>query len=905
MSTDITRRAFSIAASGALAAAAATQKKPIRFGGPIWIPGVFKGTDKAFFFVNYELYLLPEATFRARTILSPQAQSGIFQYVTSTGTQSVNLLNLATTATAGGCTACTNTLDPTTSKLLSDIRNSTNGVGDVKALSDPNLNTFSFINKGGQDRVFPTVRLDFNITPKHHLENIWNYNYFGGLVDFLNGVDPAFPGFPNHGSQVSRRFSNVTALRSTLTSTLVNEARYGITGGTVLFFAEVNPGQFSNQGGYNLGIGAAGITSATVTNGPSRRNAPVKQFTDTLTWTKGSHSLNFGGTFSQINFWGIAQTMVPSISFGIDTSDPATSMFTSANFPGASAAQISSAAALYSVLTGHVTAINGNARLDEKTNQYKYLGPQTERDRQREFGLFLQDSWRFRPNLTLTGGLRWEVQMPFQALNNSYSKVTWNALWGESGPGNLFKPGTLAGSPTTYSNFVPGDTTYTTQYKNVAPSVGFAWTPNVKNSLLKKIVGDGGQTVVRGGYSIAYNREGMNVVSSILAANPGIAITTNRNLTLGNLVGGSLGSQPLLLRESARLGAPAFVSAPTYPNSGLITDSANAFNPNLKMGYVQSWSFGVQRELSKDTVVEVRYVGNRGVKLWNQYSLNEVNNIENGFLNEFKLAQANLQANIAAGRGSNFKYFGAGTGTSPLPIMLAFISGLPASAAGTASNYSSTLWSNATFVNALAINGPSIGTFSGIGTSQGNFITNATFRNNGIAAGLPANFFLANPGKLGGAFTIENNGRTWYDAGVLEVRRRMSKGLLVQGSYTFTKSTINAPVSSSAVFYQPRSLRNLNDKTLSPFGITHAVKANWIYEMPFGKGKTFLNGVGGAMNQLVGGWEFHGLARLQSGSPNDFGNVQLVGLTRTDHHNTGIFCEVCFLHGHKSQRYDG
>jgi hypothetical protein len=57
---------------------------------------------------------------------------------------------------------------------------------------------------------------------------------------------------------------------------------------------------------------------------------------------------------------------------------------------------------------------------------------------------------------------------------------------------------------------------------------------------------------------------------------------------------------------------------------------------------------------------------------------------------------------------------------------------------------------------------------------------------------------------------------------------------------------------------------------------------NWIYELPFGRGQALLGNAGGIVNQLVGGWEFHGTARLQSGSPNGLGNVQLVGMTRND-----------------------
>src|SRR5262249_2897056 len=156
--------------------------------------------------------------------------------------------------------------------------------------------------------------------------------------------------------------------------------------------------------------------------------------------------------------------------------------------------------------------------------------------------------------------------------------------------------------------------------------------------------------------------------------------------------------------------------------------------------------------------------------------------------------------NIAAGRGANFRYAGPGTGTSQMPLTLKDLAGNvdPSVVA----NYADSNFASSTFVNLLPIYGPSPI------TSASTFRNTATFRSNAAAAGLPLNFFRVNGGKLGGAFTIENNGRTYYDAGVVELRRRLSKGLLVQGSYTLAKSTTNIPVSSSSVFYQPRSLRN-------------------------------------------------------------------------------------------------
>src|SRR5439155_16506068 len=133
---------------------------------------------------------------------------------------------------------------------------------------------------------------------------------------------------------------------------------------------------------------------------------------------------------------------------------------------------------------------------------------------------------------------------------------------------------------------------------------------------------------------------------------------------------GNLGSLPLLLRDTARLGPPSFSDTPVYPLIAPISGSAYAFQRDLKVPYTESWTFGIQREVSKNLAVEVRYVGNRFLQNWqtNNLNLNENNIVENGLLNEFRLAQANLQANIAAGKGNTFAY--TGSGTSPLPITL-------------------------------------------------------------------------------------------------------------------------------------------------------------------------------------------------------------------------------------------
>src|SRR5262249_43416608 len=133
-------------------------------------------------------------------------------------------------------------------------------------------------------------------------------------------------------------------------------------------------------------------------------------------------------------------------------------------------------------------------------------------------------------------------------------------------------------------------------------------------------------------------------------------------------------------------------------------------------------------------------------------------------------------------RAGSFAYFGPGTGTSPLPITLAYFTGNPASAAGNQALYSNAANSpfrTATFVNPLALNNANPVSFAT------NLYNNATRLTNAANAGLPVNFFVANPGLQGTVSFVGNGGHSYYDSGVVELRRRLSKGLLVQGSYTF------------------------------------------------------------------------------------------------------------------------
>ncbi|MBZ5499000.1 MAG: carboxypeptidase-like regulatory domain-containing protein [Acidobacteriia bacterium] len=845
-----------------------------RVGGPISLPKAlfgplsFSGKDRAFFFLNYEETRQPWSQNRTRTIFNPLVDQGIFPYTVGQTTQQVNLLNLAA---ANGQTA---TWDPTIQKLLADIRNATTQQGTVKQQTDPAYMDYMITNKGFYLRQSPTARFDINLTDKHRIEGTWNFMKYVPDVDTTNSMDPAYPGFPNFGTQGSNRFSGSVTLRSTLTPRLVNEARTGLLGGVTLFSPDVNLGMFQtngvgNQDGFALSLSL--ISNVYRQNNPSRRDVPNESFDDALTWTRGSHSFSIGGSFTNVGLWSWGQQIAPGISFGVNsTYDPSYIMFNTqnqgTNFPNASSAQISTAMSMYALMTGRVTQITGTGILSEITNKYTYDGAQVQRGHMRELGFFIADSWRMRPNLTLNYGVRWEGQLPFVPLNNMYTTNTVADLYGVSGYGNMFKPGTIAGVAPTYKLYKAGDPAYNTSYHDFAPSLGFAWSPNAEG-FLKKILGENGKSVLRGGFGLAYNRNGMYDYTSMFSANPGMTVNATRSVANGNLVSGA-GTDvwPLLFRDKSRLGAPTFADAPLYPiQSTSISDQVNLFDPYSRTPYTMSWSFGLQRELTKDMAVEVRYVATRNEQPWTQRNFNEQNIVENGMLDEFKLAMANLKANQAYNVKNTFAYTGA-PGTSPLPITLAYLSGFNATQAMDPAKYTSSSFTSSTYVNTLAQFNPNPGSYA---TSLWN---NATQRANALAAGLPANFFFVNPTVAsGGAWLSTNGGFNRYDSMVVELRRRLSRGLLVQANYVFAKGLSGSFLS----FRAPRA-------TVTGATLPQAFKINWVYELPIGSGRTLLGEAHGVVDRLIGGWEFQGTGRWQSGNLINVGNVRLVGMTLSD-----------------------
>jgi hypothetical protein len=439
--------------------------------------------------------------------------------------------------------------------------------------------------------------------------------------------------------------------------------------------------------------------------------------------------------------------------------------------------------------------------------------------------------------------------------------------------------------------YEPGNPPYKTDYNNFMPSLQAAWRPNVSNNFLKTILGS--DPVFRGGYSISFDALGTNFFTANYGGNIGRTRTGTRTATAGTPTLG-VGGWPVLLRETSRL-FPSAVPAPIGANFSLtpaINEDIDIHYPVWETPHSHQYSFGVQRQLGRDLGIDVRYVGNTSVGPWTTFDINDSDQwsiVENGYYDEFRKAQANLNANIIAGRGNTFAYTGV-PGTSPLPIYMAYFQGIPLTDARNQNpaNYTASQFSTASWYNQLSLYNPNLTGMAGTGTSglQNGLGLGTGLDVNRQAAGLPANFFMANPAiAQGNAFMEVNGGNTRFNAMQIDVTKRLRQGFQIQANYAyaFGRKTWRWP-----------SLRQDWTYIDSGGGSDHTFKANWIFELPFGQGKKFGAGATGVVERLIGGWELDGILRWQSGPKFNFGGLRLVGMTENElqdmfkfYHRTG------------------
>lgn len=854
------------------------------FGGSLGGP-ILK--DKLFFFGSFSTRRQPYNQTNSNSFLTSTAQSGNFTYTGTDGNiYTRNLFSLAKNYSASLPT----TVNSVIAGQLSAI-NSSLSSGSTIGTSDANISSILWNSPAPYIYYYPTVRLDYVRSEKTHMYLTWNMSQ----VKQAGSYAPPFPGssFQNQNSGYQNRsFTVGYGLDYQISPRMMNQLKLGYLY-TVNRYAQDAPALYASNPTIYWGLdnwGSSSMSGQTYTL-PTSNFYPVLNASDSISWQKGSHSIKFGGMWNreQDHYWN-PPAGFDNITLGLASGDPANNAFSSSSLPNASPDNLNEAQQLYAVLTGRINYVNGSYSYSQKTGDYlKAVGAYNLNELQTAWGLFAQDSWRIFPTLTLNYGMRWDFTGDNHDLTGAYHSLTEASVYGPSGVGNLFHPGSLQGSSN--PQFETRPHSYAPWNVSPQPQIGFAWNPRNQDGVLGKLFGQG-DTVIRGGYGLRRftmpQQYYWNNSSSYGAFfYQSFYLNPNTSGQTGTFTPGSLSLGNTL---PARGLSPASYlrTEPLADFTFLNSIAAAGMDYNIKQPYTQSWNFGFERKFGS-RAIEVRYDGNRTLHQWLAINPNEVNVFENGFLAEFQRAQANY----AASGGTTFH------GSNKTPIFDAAFAGEPTGTYGGAVDYENADYLNyiktgqvGAIANVLSgISGTTTYFCNLVGSSFSPCANSAGYT--GAGAGYPINFFQANPYAAGTSTSLMKAvGYSNYHSLQLDFRQQNWHGWVFDANYTFGKALgIGSTQNYTAGADNLLTLRDLSKGYgPTPYDIRHVVHFTSSYDLPFGKGKTFLSS-NNLVSRLAGNWTIGSIMIVQTGAAqqiyggnatyNDYadGGIRLIGVT--------------------------
>lgn len=794
-----------------------------KVGGPIL-------KNRVFFFAAYEGFRLRQATTVNRTILLPNARTGIFTFRDTSGvTRTVNLLAGAFATTTG-----VSAIDAViASRILANVPTA----GNNATLGDQ-LNTtgLTFTRATNQNREALATRIDWDVSSRQSINGVFEYKKELNLrndVDAQQGGAACCYNPTPFGFQPAHTPFLALAWHWSPSNTLTNEARGGWQRSDPTFGDTQTPPPFY--------IVVPLINNPESGFDPQGRTTQIYNFQDNAVWTHGAHSFRFGGQYQGFRIapfgpGAFGASYIPTFTLGGGT----TPAFTASTFNAAAGcvsatgvnciSSVTTANNLLALLGGLIGSASQTFTAASKTGTLAAVPPLRNLAFENYSG-YIADQWRVNQHLSLNLGLRYDL---FSPIRETAGLILESVLNGRDVRTALLDPnGTydFVGKNNGGFNFFKWDR------NNFAPVLSFAWSPTFKNKFMNKLFPGEGRTVVRGGYRRSF-------VNDEFARAADNALLGNAGLTSGITQSG-LNAR---FTTSPTFTAPALVVPRTYAQNNALAGNFGtvfAIDPNLQVPGTHEFNVGIERELGWQTALEVRFVHGQSSNLVRGLDLNQVIIGSNGFLADVLRARNNLS--LAANAGGPINCTAATVGCQPLQLIntAAFGGGGPgASITGTPLN-------NATLRNNI-ING-------NVADVAINFLT--TF-------GLGNSVLLPNP-NTGVADLLTNSARYNYNSLQIELRRRFSGGLTFQGNYSFSKNLTDAPGTGQTRFEplidngKPAKI----EYAVADFDTTHVFNFNTIYELPFGKGKHFGANAGQWLNRLIGGWQMTSIVRLDSEAP--------------------------------------
>ena len=826
-------------------------------GGPIW-------KNHTFIFGNYEGRRFPQSSTISRIVPTDALRAGTLRFRDASGIVRDYPLATSTSCGSGNTSACDPRglgLNPVVSALWSHLpKGNDSTVGD-------GLNTIGFRSTVStpSSSNYGIGRLDHYFTDNWHFMGSVRYSEATSLLNsqvdlggLLKGDTLGQPA-ALHGESAQPHYF-VAGLTGQIKPTLTNDLRFGYLRDWwwfpgVLPFPQVPgiAGAMEVAGGASAsgGLLDGPVDMNTLVARTQGANAKSYQLRDDLSWNKRHHLFQFGGDFRRITTYHYRNDKVIGSITALDIELDAAGAVTipAENRPPDCSVTVTTfclAAGdatrwnrLFAGTTGMIDNTNVLVTRDRNLNPLLLGSPLEANTYQNAVDFYFSDAWRIRPSLTITGGLNYQIQFaPVDSLGRTAFMIDdatgqtltstdyLNSARQAALQGNIYNP-TLAWLPSTKTS---QKAVFNTDYGNVGPRIAAAWTPPFKNSLWEHLFGGKGGSVFRAGYSITYDR--MNTVWSVLEPMLGPTFAQTLNCR-GPVIGGSCAnsSNPT---DAYRIGidGPGIVPAAPAVSSPLVvaTPYGETFayqpDPVIGTGHAHHIDFTIQRQLSSTMIVELGYVGTIA------RNMREVNDITSAPY--FYKDKASGQT-FAAAYDNVANQLRAGTlpsAVTPQP------------------------W----FENQI---GP------------GGTVTLATQDGSDFTAGLLRTLWQAMQFLLPQPITNLQVQRIWsgtdggysnYHAFFATLRKRTSKGLTFALNYTLAKSLDDIGAVQNYPLEASSSFDHSIDYGPSFFDHRHVVTANWVYELPFGRGTRFSTG-NQPLNKAIGGWYSSGIFKAASGLP--------------------------------------